>query len=169
MEELALFKILLWSRFPLPFTVSAVCRDTPLWVIQFYTQAGAEASFLFFYLEDSFNFPKVAAYKNVTYRVHLLCMCWRIQQVFFFCFAFESRSSLKVGNTQILYIIKHKVLAPCSIISLSPEEIKVHYLGLASSAGLQEGCVLLKQDLKFWGSMAWCVENRFTVGQSLWG
>lgn len=77
----------------------------------------------------------------------IYCVCAEeYSRVFFFCFAFESRSSLEVGNTQILYIIKHKVLV---IISLSPEEIKVHYLGLASSACLQEGCVLLKQDLEF--------------------
>lgn len=79
----------------------------------------------------------------------IYCVCAEEQQDFFFCFAFESRSSLKVGNTQALYIIKHKVLAPRSVISLSPEEIKVHYLGLAPSACLQEGSVLLKQDLEF--------------------
>lgn len=79
----------------------------------------------------------------------IYCVCAEEYSSFFFCFEFESRSSPKVGNTQTLYIIKHKVLAPRSIISLSPEEIKVHYLGLASSACLQEGCVLLKRDLEF--------------------
>lgn len=30
-EELALLKILFYSHFPLLFTISVVCRDTPLW------------------------------------------------------------------------------------------------------------------------------------------